>query len=376
MANDKQDLIARIAKWKGAGSWQPHELPLIRQADVEPVAPELDLWDSWPLQNEDGSTAVIDGAQYWFFLSSPRFDDPGHRHFHARIRLMRHTDGRWTDLGNALPDDITPGNAEWAGSCVLHDDGKSITLFFTASGRRGEGPSFAQRIFGAEGKFIAGHGPGSWQQPAELFEADGAIFMPASSADGAPGAIKAFRDPAWFRDPADGAKYLLFTGSAGWSDDPHNGLVGYASLTGGRWKLGQPLIHAVGVNNELERPHIIYRDGRYYLFWSTQRHTFSPHVAAGPNGLYCAVADSFHGPWQMANGNGLVACNPADEPSQAYSWWVTGEGEVWSFVDHWGMEGRTFASHPELLRSQFGGTPAPTFHLVFDGDRVEIATTD
>jgi levansucrase len=372
MADGRDDHIAKMAHWQPSGSWQPLHIPLIGREEAQPIAPDLDLWDSWPLQHEDGSTALIDGAQYWFFLSAKRFDDPGHRHFHARIRMMRHAAGTWTDCGNALPDALTPGNAEWAGSCVLHDDGASITLFFTASGHRGQGPSFAQRIFGAKGELVGGHTPGHWQQPEELFEADGALFMPAVSADGAPGMIKAFRDPAWFRDPADWAKYLLFTGSAGWSHDPYNGLVGYAKLNGGRWELGRPLIHAVGVNNELERPHIICRDRRYYLFWSTQRHTFSPHVTAGPNGLYCAYAEHFEGPWHLANGNGLVIGNPPGEPSQAYSWWVTGEGEVWSFIDHWGMKGRTFASHPELLRSQFGGTPAPTFHLNFAGDRVEI----
>ena len=137
--------------------------------------------------------------------------------------------------------------------------------------------------------------------------------------------------------------------------------------------LGVPLVEAVGVNNELERAHVVVRDGRYYLFWSTQRRTFAPGGVSGPNGLYAMVAERLSGPWIPVNGNGLVAGNPASEPTQGYSWWVTGEGAVWSFIDHWGMRGRTFEDHPELLRSQFGGTPAPVFHLAFAGDRVSIA---
>ena len=362
--------------WQPVQKWGAPELSLVTMDDARPIAPELDLWDSWPLQHENGSTALIDGAQYWFFLSSQKFADPGHRHFHARIRLMRYAEGKWDDLGNALPDDLTPGNAEWAGSCVLHDDGCAVTLFFTASGRKGNGPSFEQRIFASKGEFLTGFGPGNWQTAEELFSADGEIYMPANQAEGAPGAIKAFRDPAWFRDPADGSAYLLFTGSAGWSDDPHNGLIGFARQTETGWELGPPMIHAVGVNNEMERPHIVTRDGRYYLFWSTQRHTFSPNVNAGPNGLYGAVADSFDGPWTPVNSGGLVATNPSTEPTQAYSWWVTGEGTVWSFIDHWGMEGRTFASHPQLLRSNFGGTPAPLFELEFVGDEVRVKPAD
>jgi levansucrase len=108
------------------------------------------------------------------------------------------------------------------------------------------------------------------------------------------------------------------------------------------------------------------------LFWSTQRHTFGPAAVAGPNGLYGAVADSLRGAWRMINGNGLVAANPLDEPTQSYSWWVTGEDEVWSFIDYWGMAGRSLADHPELLRSRFGGTPAPVFRLKYQGDRVLI----
>lgn len=370
--DDHKAVIAQISHWSAGTGWEPSELPLIRPEHVQPVCPDLDLWDCWPLQHEDGSTAEFGGAQYWFFLSSPKLPDPAQRHMHARIRLLRRSGQMWSDLGLALPADLSPGHAEWAGSSVLHDDGISVTLFFTASGRRGQGPSFEQRIFAIKGTLSPEQGPGNWHSPEELFSADGELFQPANSVDGAPGTIKAFRDPAWFRDPADGACYLLFTGSAGWSDDPHNGLVGYARWTGERWELGRPLIHAVGTNNELERAHVIHREGRYYLFWSTQRHTFSPQVEAGPNGLYGAVAESLMGPWRMANGSGLVAANPPAEPTQAYSWWVTGEGEVWSFIDYWGMQGRPLADHPGLLRSHFGGTPAPRFGLVFDGDRVTV----
>jgi levansucrase len=52
---------------------------------------------------------------------------------------------------------------------------------------------------------------------------------------------------------------------------------------------------------------------------------------------------------------------------------VTGEGEAWSFIDYWGMQGHSLADRPDLLRRQFGGTPAPRFALLFDGDRVTPA---
>lgn len=348
------------------------EIPLIRAADVQPVIPGLDLWDSWPLAHEDGRTVEHGGRQYWFFLSAPIFPDPGQRHDHARIRLASLGADGWRDHGNAMPDGFSPGSREWAGSAVLHDDGTSVSLLFTAAGRRDGPPSFEQRLFVARGS-LGPDGPGGWTGVEEIVRADGQRYTIAAESSGKPGLIKAFRDPAWFVDPATGQRHVLFTGSAGWSEHDYNGVVGIATLRGQAWVLGDPLVEAVGVNNELERAHVIVRDGRYYLFWSTQTRTFAPDSVKGPNGLYAMVADSLSGPWRPVNGSGLVAGNPAAEPTQGYSWWVTGEGAVWSFIDHWGMQGRSFDDHPEMLRGQFGGTPAPVFHLAFAGDRVTIA---
>jgi levansucrase len=245
-------------------------------------------------------------------------------------------------------------------------------LFFTAAGRRSEAASFEQRLFAIDG-MLGSDGPGGWGESCELVAADARRYVIAREGEGRPGFIKAFRDPAWFRDPATGERHVLFTGSAGWDDHDFNGVIGLATLRDGRWVLADPLIEAVGVNNELERPHVVVQGGRYYLFWSTQRRTFAGGVPGGPNGLYAMVAERLAGPYRPVNDTGLVAGNPAEEPTQAYSWWVTGEGVVWSFIDHWGMAGRSFADDPTLLRSQFGGTPSPTFRLTFDGDRVTIA---
>lgn len=362
-----------VSRWEPRGYAGGSEIPLIGGADVTPLIPGLDLWDSWPLAHEDGRTATVAGRQYWFFLSAPCLPDPGQRHDLARIRVASHGVDGWRDHGNAMPDGFSPGLREWAGSAVLHDDGASVTLFFTAAGRRGQAPTFEQRLFATRGT-LGSEGPGAWQTPYEIVVADGARYMAArGDTETRPGMIKAFRDPAWFRDPKTGKCHVLFTASAGWSDHDYNGTVGICTLEGDTWVLGDPLIEAVGINNELERAHIIVRDGRYYLFWSTQRHTFAPDAVAGPNGLYAAVADDLAGPWQPVNTGGLVAGNPAGEPIQGYSWWVTGEGEVWSFIDHWGLQGRKLADHPELLRAQFGGTPAPVFRLAFAGNRVTIA---
>lgn len=365
---------ARVSRWEPLGFDVTAQIPLITAQDVVPVLPALDIWDSWPLAHDDGRTVIHQGRTWWFFLSAPQLPDPAQRHDMARIRLASHGADGWRDHGNALPDGLNPGAREWAGSAVLADDGASVSLFYTVAGRREGPPSFEQRLFVVTGVLHA-DGIGDWQEPQEIIAADGVRYVldRQEAAGGAPGMIKGFRDPAWFRDPATGQAHILFTASAAWNDDPHNGVVGIATLRDGQWILEDPLIEAIGVNNELERPCVHYRAGRYYLFWSTQRHTFSPKAVAGPNGLYGAVADNLHGPWRPVNGSGLVAGNPASEPRQSYSWWVTGEDEVWSFVDYWGLEGRQPENNPALLRGHFGGTAAPVFRLAYDGDRVMIA---
>jgi levansucrase len=365
----------------GASHWAPNgfddapSLPPITAADVAPVLPGIDLWDCWPLAHEDGTTVVRGGRRLWFFLSAPAMPDPLERHGISRIRLLSHGADGWRDHGNALPDGLNPGLREWAGSAVLADDGVTVTLFYTVGGRRDGPASFEQRLFAVDGKLEDGGVIENWHDMREIVVADGVRYVcdRQEIADPLPGMIKAFRDPAWFRDPATGKAHVVFTASAGWCDDPWNGAIGIATREHGRWVLGDPLVEAIGVNNELERACLVCRHGRYYLFWSTQRHTFSPQVPSGPNGLYAMVADSLAGPWRPVNGNGLVTANPDDEPTQSYSWWVTGEDEVWSFTDYWGMQGRALADHPDLVRAQFGGTPAPVFRLRYAGDQVFVA---
>jgi levansucrase len=250
-----------------------------------------------------------------------------------------------------------------------------LTLYFTSTGRRGNPLSFEQRMFETRTLLSSEDGKitlGEWSPAVELFTSDGDHYVETRFTAGGAGLIKGFRDPGYFCDPADGCEYILFTGSDGRSSQSHNGVIGIAEQVAGNWRHCPPLISGDGINNEFERPHVICRAGRYYLFWSTQRHVFVPGGPAGPNGLYGMVADRIWGPYRPLNGTGLVAANPDCEPFQGYSWLVTGSLEVVSFVDLWGMEGRNRDSHPETLSTQFGGTPAPIFRITLNGDETRI----
>ncbi len=349
-------------------------LPLLTPALPAPAVADLDLWDMWPIAERDGRTVVAAGRQGWFYLATPRDPEPEARHDRARIHLLSLDGATWQDHGPAFSDDLAPGSREWSGSAVLGDDGVTLTMFFTAAGDRAAGPHFRQRLFETTGRFVVTEGRAScrdWTPPVESVRPDPRWYAPAEQHSPVDGGIKGFRDPGIFRDPADGGEYLLYTASAA-AGGRLDGVVGVARRdASGRWEALPPAIDATGTNAEMERPHIVLRDGRYYLFWSTQRRRFAPGLSA-PTGLYGMVADRMAGPWRPLNGTGLVAGNPEAAPWQAYCWWVTGEGAVASFVDYPGS-GDPHAADAGERRRRFGGTPAPFFHLRFDGNRVTVA---
>ncbi len=343
---------------------------LISEAEVLPVALNFGIWDAWPVQAVNGSPfQQSEGCQLWMALGAPRFADPDERHRHARIHLIQRENGEWRHLGPAMPAGFSPGSREWSGSAVIGNDGETVTLYFTAAGRRGEERlSFEQRIFSAKATLdLASRDPRliGWRDLQEIVQLDPAHYMATVGGTDEIGKIKAFRDPAFFRDPADGSDYLLFAGSAARSPSPYNGVVGVAradtiSATG--WHVLPPLLTADTLNNELERPHVVHIYGLYYMFWSTQRHVFDPEGPTGPTGLYGMVSDRLLGDWRPLNETGLVLANPSAAPSQSYSWLVLSDLSVTSFIDDWGTSG---------VR-RFGGTFAPFLHLRLAGDSASV----
>jgi levansucrase len=342
---------------------------LISEEDIVSIAPDLGIWDAWPVQDAAGNPFPLpNGRELWMALGAPRFADPDERHRHARIHLVLREGAVWRHLGRAMPDGFSPGSREWSGSAVADRDGRTVTLYFTAAGRRGEeAVSFEQRMFSAEALLEIGSGDPrlvGWGSLREIIHRDPAYYMTTTTVGGMGevGKIKAFRDPAFYRDPADGRDYFFFSGSCANSASEYNGVIGVARAeatapTG--WNLLPPIVSADALNNELERPHVIHHDGLYYLFWSTQQHVFDPAGPTGPTGLYGMVSDALLEGWRPINGTGLVFANPVEAPAQAYSWLVLPDLSVISFVDDWS----------DVTPRNFGGTFAPFLRLRLKGEK-------
>ncbi|MBX6385101.1 MAG: glycoside hydrolase family 68 protein [Microbispora sp.] len=339
--------------------------PVITLSAAPRVLPHDDVWDLWPIQEEDGSTSVVRGRELWMALSAPAVGHPEERHDHARLRLLARGGDGWTDLGYAFADGASPGSREWSGSAVRRPDG-TVSVFYTAAGRRGEArPTFIQTIVEARARLLTGDGRVVLDRAAEhreILRSDGVMYLPADETEGGPGRIRAFRDPGWFRDPADGREYLLVAASVE-GDDGFMGAVALAAAVPGGWSLGPPLLVADGVNHEIERPHIVVHNSSYYLFFSTQRHAFHPPGSA-PTGLYGFVAPRLTGPYTALNGSGLVLRNPVEEPDQAYAWLVLPDLKVVSFLNYRSIGGPDpWKAGAAEARAAFGGTIAPVLGL-------------
>ncbi|NNE75078.1 MAG: glycoside hydrolase family 68 protein [Acidimicrobiales bacterium] len=353
---------------------------VLEESQTVPAIADLSLWDLWPIRSSQGATLTVDGTEYWMALSAPRERDPEARHNVARLRLLAKQGPLWSDRGVVFPDGATPGSREWAGSADFDERGATVTVRYTATGQRGEpAPTFSQRLMEATASFdpLAELPLSNWSPHSELVTQGGPYTSTLDQRTGTPGSIKAFRDPSVFVDPQTDRQYLLFTASLASSRSDFNGTVGLATRNDGSsdWQRQPPVVHADGVNNEMERPHVVHRGGLYYLFFSTQAHTFDSDVS-GPTGLYGFVADSMEGEWAPLNRSGLVLRNPIEEPHQCYSWLVLDDRRVVSFVNLHGLRGR----HPEeveaagALSKHFGGTPAPFEQITLHDDRSKLVT--
>lgn len=342
----------------GPESGEAALIPPVGAPDRSGLDPARYYWDMWPVQDARGARVTLGGRMMWMALTALDRGDPALRHFEAKIHWIEQVGDGWSDRGPVLPDFEVSYEREWAGSALL-DDGV-LTLFFTAAGTSARAGGYQQELWASHAKLGADGWPQDWSAPAPLVTGYGPHYMPADAHEGEAGKIKAFRDPAFFRDPADGTEYLAFTASLAGSASAFNGAFGIARKGRGGWELAAPLLNAEGVNNELERAHLVFHAGRYYAFWSTQTSTFAEGLRHAPGGLYGMVADSMAGPWRPLNGSGLVLANPADRPQQTYSWYVDASLTVCSFVD-------------VLPGGGFGGVPAPLLKLTLDGDRARLA---
>ena len=342
------------------------------------IFPELYIWDPWPVRLPTGEAAFIGDTELWMGLSAPSDIEPQQRHDVACLRLLSRRRYQWRDHGPLFAEAVSPGAREWSGCATYLPDKARLDVWYTAAGIRNEkNTSYIQRIFQTSGALSFDRGEirlREWRRHRELIGPVPHYRSTLNQLTGEVGFIKAFRDPSRFVDPVDKRTYMVFSASLADSSTDFDGAIGAAAgADADDMALLPPLLHADGVNNELERPHVVWRDGLYYLFFSTQASTFHPAVS-GPTGLYGFVAESMSGKWTPLNGSGLVFRNPDEEPFQAYSWLVMQNLDVVGFVNFADLKGespREVEARGEG-RHKFVGTITPKEQIVLEGDQAQL----
>ncbi|MCR6097522.1 glycoside hydrolase family 68 protein [Salipaludibacillus agaradhaerens] len=372
-------------------------IPYTNIKELEKMTPDYHIWDSWPLTDRNGNVTEVNGWKVLFTLSAPSDVLPGKVHDIAKIQYFVSRDGKDWELGGELfPEEDSLGSREWAGSAMMDEDEGKIYAFYTATGRKGEeNLTYEQRLAMSVGDVVAdknGVHFENWDEHSIILEPDGEDYQSYEQAMENGYSGYAFRDPQWFKDTKTGKEYILFEGNSGGrvsertcenEDVPEgsehfNGNIGIAEVVDGDFsdlKVHSPLLEANCVNDELERPHIIVKDDKYYLFTDTHINKYAPGIE-GPEGLYGFVSDTLFGGYEPLNGSGLVLANPPENPYQAYSWLVLPDLKVIAFAQFGDLNGMDINEighkDPEFQFEHWGGTMAPTLEIGIDGDRTEF----
>lgn len=362
----------------------------------EPFDEGTYVWDAWPVRTPDGAVAVIDGWIVMVALSAEwgEVESSGKAFYTlSELRYWYTRDGTWRPGGRVFSREEGLGSRQWAGSAVYLPESREVTFFYTAVGAPDAPgldadppprqpsifneaigrPSTVQRLASVTASVAVSEQGVAFEDFGPhriLLEADGFWYDTYESYMAAE-AVYGFRDPEYWRNPETGTEHLLFTANAAGVPGPHNAAIGIADRgEDGGWVLRPPLVVSMGVVSQMERPHIVLRDGGLYLFFCTHDFTFSPTLK-GYRGLYGFYSPTGElGPaMQPLNGHGLVAANPPEAAEQVYSFMVLPDGQVTSYLNVlWG-----FAQRPEYKDREMWGAPAPLFGLRFEGATVTVA---
>ncbi|RUT33589.1 glycoside hydrolase family 68 protein [Paenibacillus zeisoli] len=382
---------------------------------------DIDVWDSWPLQNADGTVANYHGYHIVFALAG----DPK-RGWDTFIYMFYQKVGdtsidSWKNAGRVFKDNdknvpndpiLNKQAEEWSGSATLTKSG-DVRLFYT--NRQGWDPEH-----GFFGKQTLTTAQVNLSKPdadtlkvdgvedfKSIFDGDGKTYQNVDQAFGGGDYADnhTLRDPHYVED--NGHKYLVFESNTG----TETGYQGEASLNNRSYyggsnvffqsernkllsspkkslatlangslgiielnddyslkKVMKPLIASNTVTDEIERANIFKMDGKWYLF-TDSRGSKMTIDGIGDNDVYMLgyVADSLTGPYKPLNKSGLVlhmGLDPKDL-TWTYSHFAVPQAEgnnvvITSYMTNRGL----FADHHSTF--------APSFLVNIKGSKTSV----
>ncbi|MBH0164191.1 glycoside hydrolase family 68 protein [Fictibacillus sp. 7GRE50] len=322
---------------------------------------DMDVWDTWPLQNADGTVAEYKGYHIVFGLAG----DPKNPNDTFIYMFYKKADDQsidaWKNAGRVFEDNdkfkandkyLKHQSEEWSGSATFTSDGE-VRLFYT--NREAFKPD--QDRFGKQtlttaqvnlsqpdSKTLEIEGVEDYKS---IFEGgDSKMYQTVEKAFGGGD----YNDNHTFRDPhyieEDGRKYLVFEANTGtetgyqgeeslynqayygksnafFQDEKKNllasdkketakkanGAIGIIEINDDYSvkKVMKPLIVSNTVTDEIERPNIFKKDGKWYLFTSSRGAKMTID-GIDDRDIYMLgySADSLDGPFKPLNKTGIV----------------------------------------------------------------------
>lgn len=357
--------------------------PTFDPARLSILLPGYYVWDNWLVLNEQNGIANVEGFRVMVALAAP-FD----RSEGTRLFFFYSRDGEHYEVGGPMTDGPLERNGqEWSGCTVLRDDGTLQTFYTLAKSAPTMPTQLDQRLATFTQEVDITNGMLSLMPPfhhAILAEADGHFYQTAYQAymcertypssrfmvgNNKPDNF-CFRDPHFFKDPADGRCYLLFEANTGLDYCPQgsldheyvgspqyepryvptldaykaNGCIGIAELTDDAYHTiayQPPLLTTNLVTDEIERVNIVVHDGGYYLFCVTRGRKMTLVNAATQYSVFMLGfrADTLRGPYVPLNGNGVVirqehgSGGESSRPQNVYSFMVTPDLNVMCYAN-------------------------------------------
>ncbi|MCG8398369.1 glycoside hydrolase family 68 protein [Bacillus atrophaeus] len=397
-----------------------YKVPQFDQSTIKNIssAKGLDVWDSWPLQNADGTVANYHGYHIVFALAGDpkNADDTSIYVFYQKAGET--SIDSWKNAGRVFKDGdkfaandqiLKDQTQEWSGSATLTSDGK-VRLFYTNFSGKNYGKqtlTTAQvnvsqpdqnslKIDGVEDHKSIFDGDGTTYQNVQQFIDEGNY----SSGDN-----HTLRDPHYVEE--NGHKYLVFEANTGTevgyqgeeslfnktyygkstsffrkesqkllqsnkkrTAELANGALGIVELNKDYTlkKVMKPLITSNTVTDEIERANVFKMNGKWYLFTDSRGSKMTiDGISSDDVYMLGYVSNSLTGPYKPLNKTGLVLQMDQD-PSDitfTYSHFAVPQAEGNNVVITSYMTNRGFYSDKQA-------TFAPSFLLNIKGKKTSV----
>jgi levansucrase len=379
-------------------------------------ASDMDVWDSWPLQNPDGTVAEYNGYHIVFAMAGANklymfYQKVGDTSLNSWKNAGRVFAGE--NLSSSSDAQLRKQTEEWSGSAFKI--GNEIRLFYTSVLDHHENGTYGYEQTLATAKVnvsatYSGLQVSDIKDHKTIFDGDGKTYQSFDQfySEGMYGSgdNHAFRDPHYVEE--NERKYLVFEANTGTT----NGYQEYRSLYNKAYYGGddnyfnssknsllartdrdsiikanaaigiielnddyslksvmKPLVTANLVTDEIERPNVVKINGKWYLFTITKG--YNQRVDGFPSDntyMLGYVADNLTGPYNPLNDTGLVLTGNEEFNSRTYTY------AYYGMPVSSGSNNLLITSYMtnRFISSTNHSTFAPSFLLTVNGDQTQV----